>query len=127
MKLRDIFQAVGDRKYWINFHYDWTIREDDHIVPVTPTEITMDSEVDMLYQWYTHLNPNVDVEEIERAIVNHDYKTFMKWFDKLQSEEWEYLPTSANIYIGHEYVGTVCVVYDEDLFSMITDYDHECG
>lgn len=127
MKLRDVFQAIGNRKYWINFHYDWTITEDEHIVPVVPTEITMDSEVDLFYQWYTHLNPNVDIEEIERAIENHDYKTFMKWFESLVSEEWEYLPTTANIYIGNTYIGTVCVVYDEGLFAMITDYDHECG
>jgi hypothetical protein len=127
MKLRDVFQAVGNRKYWINFHYDWTITEDDHIVPVVPTEITMDSEVDIFYQWYTHLNPDVDVKEIESAIEDHDYETFIKWFERLISEEWEYLPTAANIYIGNNYVGTVCVAYDEGLFSLITDYDHECG
>jgi hypothetical protein len=127
MKLRDVFQAVGNRKYWINFHYDWTITEDDHIVPISPTEITMDSDVDILYQWYTHLNPDVDVKEIECAIENHDYQTFMKWFDKLQGEELEYLPTEAYIYINNAYVGTVCVVYDEGLFAMITDNDHECG
>lgn len=127
MKLRDVFQAVGTRKYWINFHYDWMITEDEHIVPVTPTEITMDSEVDILYQWYWHCNPNVNTKEIEQAIENHDYKTFRKWFKKLEVEEWEYLPTSADIYIGNAYIGTVCVAYDEGLFSLITDNDHECG
>lgn len=127
MKLKDIMQAVGDRRYWIHFHYDWTITLDGHIVPVCEKEITMDSDVEIFYQWYNHLNPNVDTKEIECAIENHDYKTFMKWFNKLEKEQWEYLPTEANIYSGDVYVGTVCVVYDEKLFSLIADSGYECG
>ena len=127
MKLRDVIEAIGDRKYWIKFHYDWSVTSDGCIVPVSPKEITMDSDVDILYQWYWHLNPNVNTKEIECAIENHDYKTFMKWFEKLEKEPWEYLPTTANIYIDHTYIGTVCVVYNEELFSLITENDHECG
>lgn len=127
MKLRDVFQAIGDRKYWINFHYNWTITSDEHIVPILEKEITMDTDVEISYLWYNHLNPNVDTKEIETAIDNHDYKTFIKWFNKLENEPWEYLPISAAIWSGDVYIGTVCVVYDERLFSLITSNDHECG
>ena len=127
MKLRDIIQAIGNQRHWIDFYYDWSIASDGHIVPMPETEITLDSDVEIYYQWYTHLNPNVDVKEIEDSIENHDYKTFTKWFEKLVSEPWEYLPTRANIWSGNAYVGTVCVVYDKKLFSLITDNGHECG
>ena len=127
MKLRDILQAVGDSRYWIRFHYNWSITSDGRIVPVAEKEITMDSDVNIHYQWYTHHNPNVNIAEIENAIENHDYQTFMWWFNKLENEQWEYLPTQADIWSGDAYVGTVCVVYDKRLFSLISGNDHECG
>lgn len=127
MKLRDIMKVVGDRRYWLKFHYDWSMTQDGHIVPVSEREVTMDTDVYIFYQWYNHLNPNVDTKEIERAIENHDYKTFMMWFKKLENEPWEYLPTTASIWSGDAYIGTVCVVYDARLFSLITENGHECG
>ena len=127
MKLKDIIQAVGKKKYWISFYYDWTITSDGRVVPVSEAELTMESDVELFYQWYWHLNPKVNTKEIEEAIENHDYKTFMKWFNMLEKEPWEYLPTRANIWAGDTYVGTVCVAYDEGLFSLITGNDHECG
>lgn len=127
MKLREIIEAVGKKKYWIAFHYDWSITEDGRIIPKAEKEITMDSDVNIFYQWYTHLNPNVNIAEIENAIDNHDYKTFMKWFNKLENEPWEYLPTRAEIWCDDAYIGTICVVYDVKLFSLIADNGHECG
>jgi hypothetical protein len=125
MKLRDIIQAVESRRYWIKFYYDWAITSDGHIIP--KNEITMDDDVSVFYQWYHHFNPNVNIREIDNAIQNHDYKTFMKWFNKLEKEEWEYLPTTAYIWSGEILLGTVCVVFDEELFSLISGNDHECG
>jgi hypothetical protein len=127
MKLRDIIEALGKKKYWITFHYDWTVATDGRIVPVPEKEITLDSDVELHYQWYTHLNPKVNTKEIDAAIENHDYKTFSKWVKMFENAPWEYFPSMASIWSGDAYVGTVCVAYDEALFSLITSNDHECG
>ncbi len=127
MKLRDIIEAVGNRKYLITFHYDWKISEDGSVVPVQEKEIFLDIDVELHYQWYTHLNPKVNTQEIDAAIKNHNYKTFSKWVNMFENEPWEYFPSRADIFAGDTYIGTVCVVYDEVLFSLITSNDHECG
>ena len=127
MRLREIIEAVGKKKYWITFHYDWNVTEDGHVVPVQEKEITLDSDVELHYQWYTHLNPKVNTKEIDASIENHDYKTFSRWVKMFENEPWEYFPSRAYIWAGDTYVGTVCVVYDEGLFSLITGSDHECG
>lgn len=127
MKLREIIEAVGNKKYWITFHYDWNVTEDGHVVPVQEKEITLDSDVELHYQWYTHLNHKIDVRAIEAAIENHDYKEFSKWVRMFEDEPWEYFPDRADIWSFGVYVGTVCVAYDEALFSLITSNDHECG
>ena len=127
MKLREIIEAVGNRKYWIAFHYNWHITSDGRIVPVSEKEISLDSEVQLHYQWYTHLNPKVDTKEIEAAIDNHDYKTFSKWVRLFEDEPYEYFPSRADIWSDDAYIGTVCVIYDKTLFSLITSNDHECG
>ena len=127
MKLRDVIEAVGNRKHLIQFYCDWAVTLDNHIIPKFEAEITMDSDVEIYYQWYTHLNPNVNTKAIEDAIENHDYKTFTKWLNKLSQEPWEYLPSRANLWSGDAYIGTVCVAYDEELFSLITDNGYECG
>lgn len=127
MKLREIIEAVGKKKYWIAFHYDWNITEDGHVVPVTEKEISLDSDVVLHYQWYTHLNPKINIKEIEAAIESHDYKTFSKWVRIFEDEPWEYFPSRADIWSDDAYIGTVCVVYDARLFSLIVDNSHECG
>lgn len=127
MKLREIIEAVGERKWWIGFHYNWTITADGCVVPVPEKEITLDSEVELHYQWYTHLNPKINVREIEAAIDNHDYKTFSKWVRMFEDEPWEYFPSRADIWSDNAYIGTVCILYDKTLFSLITGNGHECG
>ena len=127
MRLRKIIEAIGKRKYWITFHYDWTINTDGLVIPVQEREVSLDSPVELHYQWYTHLNPKIDVRAIEAAIENHDYKEFSKWVNMFANESWEYFPDRADIWSFGVYVGTVCVVYDETLFSLITSNDHECG
>lgn len=127
MKLREIIEAVGKRKYLINFHYDWTFDTDGQLIPVPVRAVGIDSQVELHYQWYTHLNPKIDVRAIEVAIENHDYKEFSKWVRMFENEPWEYFPSRASLWCFGEYVGDVCVVYDEALFSLITSNDHECG
>ena len=127
MKLRDIIKAVGERKDWIEFHWDWSMSDDDTIIPMMGIIPTMDSEVTVVYQWFHHCNPHIDTKEIWNAIRDHDYETFTKWYDYLKREDWTYLPNTATIWIGDCYVGDVCVVYKPGTFMLITDEDYECG
>lgn len=127
MKLRDIINAVGSRKYWITFHWDWDTSDDGTVIPKMDVCPTLDSEVAVVYQWFHHFNPNVDTKEIWNAIENHDYKTFMKWYNFLRNEDLTYLPSRAAIWIDDCYVGDVCVVYEPETFALISDEDYECG
>lgn len=88
---------------------------------------TLDSEVSIIYQWFHHCHPNIDTKEIWDAIKNHDYKTFMKWYNFFECDDLTYLPSSAMICIEDYYVGDVCVAYKPEIFALITDEDYECG
>jgi hypothetical protein len=128
MTLRDVFDAVGDkRKFWVKFDWDWIEDAAGNIRPVTDVQRHMDSEVSIHYQWFHHMNAGIDTDEIYNAIKNLDYETFAKWFVKLRYEELVYFPTDAQIWIDNECVGSVCVVYDEKTFNLITSQDFECG
>ena len=73
-------------------------------------------------------NPNINTSEIYNAIETHNYKIFSKWFDVLEAQlPVEYLPIDAEIRVGGEYIGSVCVAFDEQVFKLITSQDHECG
>ena len=127
MKLRDVINAVGERKDWISFHWKWCTSTSGTIVPMMEVIPTLDSEVAIVYQWFHHCNPHVDTKEIWNAIKDHDYNVFMKWYNTLQNEDWTYLPSSAAILTGDYYVGDVCVAYNPEVFALITDEDYECG
>lgn len=127
MKLRDIINAVGERKDWISFHWDWHMSEDGIIVPMMNVSPTLDSEVEIIYQWFHHCNPHIDTKEIWNAIRDHDYETFMKWYNILKYEDLTYLPSMAAILIGDCYVGDICIAYKPETFALITDEDYECG
>ena len=127
MKLIDIINAVGNRKDWIRFYWDWQTSDDGIIIPMMDVTPTLDSEVAVIYQWFHHLNPNIDTKEIWSAIENHDYATFMKWYNILRNENLTYLPSQATIWIGDCCVGDVCVAYNQETFALISDEDYECG
>lgn len=127
MKLRDIINSVGERKDWIKFHWDWGVSADGTIIPTMGVHPTLDSEVAVVYQWFHHCNPHIDTKEIWNAIKDHDYETFIKWYNILKCEDWTYLPSNATIWIGDFYVGDVCVAYMTETFALITDEDYECG
>jgi hypothetical protein len=128
MTLRDIFNAVGNkRKFWVKFDWDWIEDAAGNIVPITNVRRHLDSEVSVHYQWFHHMNKNIDTDAIYNAIEILDYTTFAKWFVKLKHEELVYLPTDAQIWINNEYIGSVVVAYDEATFKLITSQDYECG
>ena len=128
MTLRDVFDAVGDkRKFWVDFDWDWIEDAYGNIRPVTNVQRHLDSEVSIHYQWFHHMNNEIDTDEIYKAIEDHDYATFAKWFIKVRNEELTYLPTDAQIWIDDECIGSVVVVYEEKTFNLITSQDFECG
>jgi len=128
MTLRDVFNAVGNKiKFWVNFNWDWIEDATGNIRPVTNVQRHLDCEVSIRYQWFHHMNADVDIDEIWKSIENYDYTTFAKWYRKLADETLTYLPTRAQIWIGDECIGSVVVVYDEKTFNLISSQDCECG
>lgn len=128
MKLKDVFNAVGDRTDWIRFNWSYDI-VGGKIIPISTCDedITLDSDVEIGYQWFHHCHSGIDVNEISNAITDHQYETFYKWYNLFEYEPFTYLPCDADIYIGDKWIGSVCVAYDPQIFTLITWEDHECG
>lgn len=128
MKLKDVFSAVGDHTDWIKFDCDYDILG-CKIVPIFAydIDITLDSDIEIGYQWFHHCNPDLDLEEISKAIEKHNYGTFCKWYNELENGYLDYFPSDATIYIDDKAIGSVCVVYNPWVFNLITWEDHECG
>lgn len=129
MKLRDVITTVAKNGYlsWINFDFDWKIDNNGCLCPVEKVKVTLDSNVNIVYQWFWHCNKELNTKEIWNAISNHDYETFMKWYDIYKYENITYFPAKAYIFIGEECIGSVCVVYAKEVFNLITNQDYECG
>lgn len=128
MKLKDILSAVGCHTDWIRFDANWNLDDSGQVNITLPTNITIDTEVNVHYQWFWHCNPNINTTEICYAIKSHDYTTFTKWFEALKSElPYIYLPCDAEIWVDNVCVGNVCVAFNEETFRLITSQDHECG
>lgn len=127
MKLRDIIGAAGNRLDWIHFDWNWKVGDGGNIIPTLPVELNLDSEVAVIYQWFHHCNRDINTREVWDAIENHDYATFCKWFAEYEDSLMVYFPSEASVHIDGEYVGDVCVVYNEKMFNLITDEDCECG
>jgi hypothetical protein len=120
MKLKDVFAAAGDRTYWIKFFWDYKISDNGKICPKERAQTTMDSEVEIVYCWFDHLDSDADKNEIIRAIQTHDYKTFNKWFNRLKYEKIEHLPTVAYIHVEEKCVGQIFIAESADMFSLIS-------
>ena len=128
MKFKDILCAVGERMDWIKIHADWSLNDSGQITMSLPANITLDSEVDVHYQWFWHCNTEIDTSEIYNAIETHDYTTFIKWFEILESKlPIVYLPCDAEMWVDDKYIGSVCVAFNKQTFQLITSQDHECG
>lgn len=49
-------------------------------------------------------------KKIQKAIDNHDFKTFKKYEEEYEDCDRTYFPSSAFIYKGDEIVASVCVI-----------------
>ena len=128
MKFKDLLSAVGPRTDWIRLYTNCELTDGGEIIMTVPVHLTLETEVTVHYQWFWHCNPDVNTTEISNAIDTHDYETFSKWFDILESRlPVTYLPVDAEICVDGEYVGSVCVAFSEQTFKLITSQDHECG
>lgn len=128
MKFKELLDAVDSRHNWISFACDWSVQDDGNVAIKPYVNITLDTEVDVHYQWFWHCNLDVNTTEIYNAIATHDYETFTKWFDAFKERlPVEYLPINAEIRVDGEYIGDICVAFSEQTFKLITSQDHECG
>ena len=85
------------------------------------------------YYWYDHLllRENGDAEKVQKAIKEHDFDTFMKFYLKYtnitsEGEDIVFFPEYASIYINDDYVGEYYIL-SEYGFNQITDSEFECG
>lgn len=129
MKLRDVIETVGDHKEWIRFRCGWAVDDKGNIRPTLPVNLSLDTEVEIFYQWFWHCDPRVDTREVWDAIKNHDYETFMKWYKKFSRDGWLYFPETASILLKdkHKHVGELDILYDPKVFALIMGQDYECG
>ena len=85
------------------------------------------------YYWYDHLllRKNGDAEKVQEAIKNHDFKTFINFYNKYEKNSDEekdivFFPSYAHIFINDDYVGEYYIL-SEYGFNQITDSEFECG
>lgn len=109
MKMLDVISAVGKRMDWIKIDSSWEIDDGGQII-LKMSEFYLDDEVEVDYYWYDHLMPDEKRKEIQKAIDNHDFKTFKKYQEEYEDCDITYFPSSAFIYKGDEAIGSVCVV-----------------
>ena len=79
----------------------------------------------VVYYWYDHLllRASGEAEIVQRAILNHDYKTFMEYYKKYGKE---YLPEYATIHYEDGKVSRLEILTEEN-FNKITHSEFECG
>ena len=127
MKFKDLINAVGPRKDWISFWCNWDVKENGSVVISPSVDVTLDTEVEVGYQWFHHCNPNLNRDEVWESIEQHDYNTFYKWYETFMTDHWVYLPSTANIYVGDECIGEISVAWHPSVFSLVSFQDCECG
>ena len=100
-------------------------QEDGLYVTLNP-EYNSDEDVEIVYYWYHHMIDNDIREAIQRTINEHDFNSFMLYYDGLNDDDICFLPPTASIYSNDKYVGEIAL-QDSDVFSMITYSECECG
>lgn len=94
----------------------------------------------IVYYWYDHLvlRDNGDAEKVQKAIKEHDFDTFMKFYDKYPPFythdvefgrcEIPYFPKTATIFLKKtgEIIGEIYITIREG-FELIDESEYECG
>jgi hypothetical protein len=84
-----------------------------------------DREISIIYYWYHHMMPPDMRNEIQRVIDEADYKAFKEWCGKLNQPDICYLPDTAYVYCGDDYIGDL-PMGPQALYE-ITFSECECG
>lgn len=100
-------------------------QKDGIYLTLTPS-YSDDKEVEIIYYWHHHMIDYNTRKNIQQAIDNHDFYSFMLYYDKLNTDNICYLPPIATILYDGKYVGWVALE-DSYIFSMITYSECECG
>lgn len=127
MKFKDLLDAVGENKYLMKLQTNWELADDGQIAVNFPANLTLDSEVEVHYQWFWNSDTGV-VTEISNAIECHDYVTFIKWINILHETEipFLHLPYDASMWVDNKYIGEICISFNEQTFRLITKQNYKC-
>ena len=134
IKFGEIINTLGQARGFFEPAVEWEFNPDGVITvaPLCKTPVTMDTDVEVCYDFYYHMNPAFHKDEVHKAIDEKDWDTFAKWkrdfdwggccFDGLV-----YMPDEACIMVGDEWLGCVNTTYRKEYFNLITTWDYECG
>lgn len=93
--------------------------------PITLDETIGNKEIQIVYYWFHHMMPYDMQKEIQRVIDEADYKAFKSWSEKLNRPDICYLPDTAYVYCGDDYIGEL-PMGPQALYE-ITHSECECG
>lgn len=129
MKLREIVEFVQPNIDLLEFKTSWVFDDNGDICPHFDATFDLDTEVEVIYYWYHHMNPHIDTNEVNHIIMNHDFKQFWEISERIEemSPHMCYFPVTACVVTNDEYIGDLNIFRDEKLFSCITYSECECG
>lgn len=126
MKLRQILDVANPFTFHID--YGWKVDNRGTISPVCPVEeLTMDTDIEVVYYWYHHLNPDFDKKAVTAAIEEHDFNAFRRWCSVVGKDRSLYFPDTATIFVDDTPIGSLDVLFDARHFALISGSDYECG
>ena len=129
MKLRDIIDAVKSETNLLEFKTSWIYDDNGNISPTFNGVFDLDTEVQVVYYWYHHMNSNVNQKEINEVIMNHNFEKFLDITEEIEenSPYLCYFPRTACVVTDDSYIGDLNIFRNENVFSCITWSECECG
>ena len=129
MKLRDIIDIVWPNVDLLEFNTSWQFDCNGNIHPVFEATFDLDTEVEVVYYWYHHMNPNVNQKEINEVIMSHNFNKFWDISEEIEenSPYLCYFPETAHIFSKDEHIGDLNIFRSKETFACITWSECECG
>ena len=129
MKLRNIVDIVQPNVDLLEFNTSWQFDDNGSIHPTFEATFDLDTDVEVIYYWYHHMNPNVDQKEINEIIIGHDFKKFWDISEEIEENSpcLCYFPETACVVSKDEYIGDLNIFRSEETFACITWSECECG